>query len=119
MQSLLLDDKELYPFYLEQGFPHVLQRMIKLWGRPEMEAYLASLTATPRPGIKGFPQEAITEIQAIKAVHRVTFVPATPAQTDQLASRKPQMSPKAPTVPTTLTEEEHEAAMVFDRVRRW
>jgi len=113
MQKLLSDDDEYYPHLLEQRFPHILQRMIDYWDKPEMAAYLDRLLSPPPEGAEGFPQEAIFEIARIKAVHRAKFPCNSP-----IASPQIDKAP-LPDLPTSSTDEEHAAAMVFDRIHRW
>jgi len=113
MKKLLSDDEKYYPHFLEQRFPHILQRMIAYWDKPEMKDYLDSLLSPPPAGAKGFPQEAIFEIIAIKAVHRAKFPCENPVASPQIHKAP------LPDLPASSTDEEHEAAMVFDRTHRW
>lgn len=115
MQNLLPDDGEHYPHLLEQRFPHILQRMIACWDKPEMADYLDSLLAPPQAGAKGFPLEAIAEIAMIKAAHHARFRGEHPAASPQIDQAPLPDQPS----PATSTDEEHEAAMVFDRIHRW
>ena len=59
-------DAGIYPNFLKQRFPHILQRMVALWTTPGMEAYLNGLLEPVRHGAAGFPEEALVEIRAIK-----------------------------------------------------
>lgn len=68
--ELLGDEFGDYPHFLEQRFPHVLQRVVGLWGRPEIDGYLNGLLGPLRPGASGFPREALIEIARIKAYCR-------------------------------------------------
>ena len=125
MEKLLSEHGEYYPHYLEQRFPHILQRVIAHWGALEMEAYLDSLLAPPRAGVKGFPQEAIFEIITIKAVHRAMSAGQCPEQSmeptpEAKTDTAPQAAQTALPVSSNSSEDEaHEAAMVFDRIQRW
>lgn len=125
MEKLLSEHGEYYPHYLEQKFPHILQRVIAHWGSLDMEAYLDSLLAPPRAGAKGFPQEAIFEIIAIKAVHRASAQSQCPEQSmEPTPAADMDVTPEAAQtslpVPSKLSEdEEHNAAMIFDRIQRW
>lgn len=58
------------PHFLERRFPHVLQRIVGLWGKPEIDAYLYGLLGPLRSGASGFPKEALAEIVMIKAYCR-------------------------------------------------
>lgn len=66
MVELLSPESAIYPQFLAQRFPHILQRMTALWGTPDIEGYLTGLLAPVRSGAVGFPEEALIEIQAIK-----------------------------------------------------
>ena len=118
IQKLLSDHDEYYPYVLEQRFPHVLQRVIAYWGNTqEMETYLDNLLAPPKPPSKGFPQEAILEMVTIRAVHRAAFVSESvpPAATPEVPVAP---LPGQPTVADNEAHDDHEAAMIFDRVHR-
>lgn len=67
----LLDDEfGPRPHILEQRFPHILQRITVLWGQPQLDSYLHGLLGPLRPGVSGFPKEALAEIVEIKAYCR-------------------------------------------------
>jgi len=113
IQKLLSDHEEYYPHLLEERFPHVLQRVITLWGNKlDLETYLDGLLAPPRAGAKGFPQEAVFEIVTIKAVHRAMFTPEAPVTSDPVAEL-----PVAD-IPLSYDDADHQAALVFDRMHR-
>lgn len=112
MLKLLAEDGEYFPHFLEQRFPHILQRTIALWGKPAMEDYLEGLLAPAQPGSKGFPQEAVLDIIAIRTIHRVRF----PFREKPVSNPKIESSP-LPDKPAESVEE-HEAAMIFERTHR-
>ena len=51
-----------YPHKLEASFPHVIDRMVALWGSAELRPFLDALMLADRPGRQGFPPEVATEI---------------------------------------------------------
>jgi hypothetical protein len=55
-----------YPQMLDERFPHVLEKMVKLWNSPEVEPYIADLLHPTRSGGRfdrdGFPDRAWQEI---------------------------------------------------------
>jgi hypothetical protein len=51
-----------YPHKLEARFPHVIDRMVALWGSAELRPFLDALMLADRPGRQGFPPEVATEI---------------------------------------------------------
>jgi hypothetical protein len=67
--KLLDDDTERYPYFLEQRFPHVLQRMVALWGKPQIAGYFDGLLAPPTGMGQGFPEQARREIEVVRAFH--------------------------------------------------
>lgn len=69
-QPLLEDEGGPRPHFLEQRFPHVLQRINVLWGTPQLDSYLHGLLGPIRPGASGFPKEALAEIAEIKGYCR-------------------------------------------------
>lgn len=56
----------LYPQILEERFPHVLDKIVQLWGTTDCEFYLADLLSPSYSGgryfRRGFPLEAWKEI---------------------------------------------------------
>lgn len=67
---LLEDEFGPRPYFLEQRFPHILQRVSALWGNPQLDSYLHGLLGPIRPGVSGFPKEALAEIVEIKGYCR-------------------------------------------------
>ena len=55
-----------YPKMLEERFPHVLEKIVELWGTADCELYLADLLSPSYSGgryyRRGFPVEAWKEI---------------------------------------------------------
>ena len=58
-----------YPIHIEQKFPHILAKLVQLWGKPEANHYLDSLMVTDRPGRQGFPADAAGEIFRLSMIH--------------------------------------------------
>lgn len=57
----------LYPHVLEARFPHILEKIVRLWNSPEGEAYFADLLQPNGRGggrfdREGFPENAWNEI---------------------------------------------------------
>lgn len=67
--KLLDDQTERYPYFLEQRFPHVLERLVALWGKPQIAGYWDGLLAPPKTAGQGFPEQAHREIEALRAFH--------------------------------------------------
>ncbi|MBN8461894.1 MAG: hypothetical protein J0M01_03645 [Dechloromonas sp.] len=62
-------DFRIYPVLVEQQFPHILAKVAALWGKAGLDAYLADLMVTNRPGRQGFPHEVALEIFRLATVH--------------------------------------------------
>lgn len=75
LRKLLDDETERYPHVLEQQFPHVLQRLIALWGKPQITSYFDGLLAPPKGPGQGFPDQARREIEALRAFHDQAQLP--------------------------------------------
>jgi hypothetical protein len=63
-----------YPQMLGERFPHVLEKVLKLWNSPEAEAYLADLLQPNGRGggrmdRDGFPEKAWYEIFQLKVLY--------------------------------------------------
>ena len=69
MLACLGRDAGLYPVQVEQQFPRILERMVALWGKAGLDAYLADLMVTQRPDRKGFPHDVAMEIFRLATVH--------------------------------------------------
>jgi len=67
--QILKCSPNLYPQILEDRFPHVLEKIVQLWGSPECEHYLADLLNPSYSGgrfyRRGFPVEAWKEIMLL------------------------------------------------------
>jgi hypothetical protein len=54
---------------LEKAFPHVVERVVKTWGKQECLEYIESLMVDQRGTRLGFPFPAIDEILLLREVH--------------------------------------------------
>lgn len=63
-----------YPGILEEKYPHVLERIVELWGSPDAEAYFADLLNPNFSGGRfdrqGFPRPVWLEILQLSELHR-------------------------------------------------
>lgn len=60
---------DIYPIHIERQFPRILAKIVELWGKPPMDAYLESLMVSDRPNRQGFPSEVATEIFRLSVLH--------------------------------------------------
>jgi hypothetical protein len=63
-----------YPQMLEEKFPHILEKIVKLWGSSEAEPYFADLLQPNGRGggrfdRDGFPEKAWQEILQLRLLH--------------------------------------------------
>lgn len=69
MLEHLGEHADKYPKNLEQGFPHVFQKLVDFWGTADMRPYIDELIMSNRPNRLGFPPEAVTEIWALSKIY--------------------------------------------------
>lgn len=59
-------DDAHYPYALERQFPHVLDKIVRLWHTPDIESYFYELMVDTRGGTRqGFPAEVASDIFAL------------------------------------------------------
>jgi hypothetical protein len=55
-----------------EDYPHVIDKLCKLWGHPELFAYLDGLVTTERADLRtGFNPDAISEMFWLFDIHRL------------------------------------------------
>ena len=69
MRQHLADHFDAYPSQLERHFPHVLARIVELWGSRQMDPYFQSLLVSDRPTGQGFPAEVAKEVFGLSVIH--------------------------------------------------
>jgi hypothetical protein len=67
--ELLGPESGIYPALIEQQFPRILARVVALWGKAGLDAYLADLMVTDRPGRRGFQHDVALEIFRLATLH--------------------------------------------------
>ena len=58
-----------YPRNLEESYPRILEKIIMLWGSPEIDDCLNDLLIDTRGGRAGFPAEVMAEIFNLQNLH--------------------------------------------------
>jgi ankyrin repeat protein len=67
---LLEGHTERYPHALESKFSRVLEKIVDMWGKPQLEAYFADLLLTePGKVREGFPPEVASEIFSLSQAY--------------------------------------------------
>ena len=80
MLELLGEHADKYPAHLEEGFPHVFNKLVELWGKPDMMPYIDSLVMSNRPNRRGFPFEVTAEIWALSKLYPTLHPDAAPPE---------------------------------------
>lgn len=74
--GILGGNKDRYPSNLDARYPHVLQKIMKLWDTPELEDYFEELLNGNRSGRLGFPPDITTELLHLKLVNETQHSPS-------------------------------------------
>lgn len=67
--QILGNNEEKYPHALEQKYPRVFQKILDLWGTPQIDAYFTELLVDERGDRAGFPPEVASNIVYLSGVH--------------------------------------------------
>jgi ankyrin repeat protein len=62
--------EQFYPRALEAKFSRVFNKVMNMWGNPELDAYFESLMVDKRGGRKGFPMDVMNDILVLSRVHQ-------------------------------------------------
>lgn len=60
---------DVYPQHIERDFPRILAKIVGLWGKSALDAFLDSLMVSDRPGRQGFSPEIAMEIFRLSTLH--------------------------------------------------
>lgn len=72
MWKLVLGVESLYPKKLEEQYPRILEKIVKLWPTPQIEEFFMELMVDERGGRQGFPPEVATEVYYLGKVFEGT-----------------------------------------------
>jgi hypothetical protein len=64
-----------YPHQLEQGFPHIVDKITAHWDAKTLDAYLESLLFDTRGNRSGFSTDVLSEIFALQNHYRAQQPP--------------------------------------------
>ena len=67
--SLLGEHAEKFPHQLAARFPHIVERLVSLWGKPEIDRYFGELMVADDRRREGFPPEIAMEIFSLSMLH--------------------------------------------------
>ena len=67
--ELLGEHADAYPVAIEQRFPRILDKIVGLWGKPELEGVFDELMVSTRPGRQGFPADVAMELFRLSALY--------------------------------------------------
>lgn len=71
--SLLGDHADKFPHQLAARFPHIVERLVALWGKPEIDGYYNELMVADDRRRQGFPPEIAREIFSLSLLHDRLF----------------------------------------------
>ena len=69
LKEMLGSDAARYPSRLEATFPRIIGKIVSLWGKPDLDAYLDGLMVSDRPNRQGFPGDVAMEIFHLSNIH--------------------------------------------------
>ena len=64
-----------YPRQLVDSYPRIADKIVQLWGTPEIEAYFQELMLNDRGDRQGFSQPVLTEILNLRTWYRSRLPP--------------------------------------------
>lgn len=62
--------EQFYPTALESKFSRIFNKILNLWGNPELDEYLEGLMVDKRGGRKGFPMDVMNDILLLSRLHQ-------------------------------------------------
>ena len=69
LHEMLGKDDAQYPTQIENRFPRILEKLVSLWNKPELDAYLNELMVSERHDRQGFPDDVAMEIFHLSTIH--------------------------------------------------
>ena len=62
--------EQFYPRVLEAKFSRIFNKILNMWGNPELDDYLEGLMVDKRGGRKGFPMDVMNDILLLSRLHQ-------------------------------------------------
>jgi ankyrin repeat protein len=62
--------EQFYPRALEEKFARIFNKIMGMWGNPELDVYLDGLMVDKRGGRKGFPMDVMNDILLLSRMHQ-------------------------------------------------
>jgi hypothetical protein len=95
LQGLMANDIGAYPTAIEQKFPRIFAKIVELWGRAGLDAFLEDLMVSDRPGRQGFPDDVAREVFRLSMIHGALGLTKQASGTGWAGVDDPEMFRKA------------------------
>lgn len=69
LHELLGKDDSHYPIQIERRYPRILEKVVTLWNKPDLDTYLNELMVSERHDRQGFPEDVAMEIFHLSTIH--------------------------------------------------
>lgn len=67
--ELLGEHADVYPVAIEQQYPRILDKIVNMWGKVELEKEFDELMVSSRPGRQGFPPAVAMELFRLSTLY--------------------------------------------------
>ncbi len=74
--EMLSNDGSHYPHALERQFPRILEKIMAMWEKPEIDDYFTELLVSKRSDRRGFPPDVASDIMNLSIVYASLHAPA-------------------------------------------
>jgi hypothetical protein len=58
---------------LEAKFPHIAEKIVLLWGYPELDKFFDKLSIDERGDREGFPADVMSDLMFLSALHNIAY----------------------------------------------
>jgi hypothetical protein len=101
--------EKTYPHKLESHYPQIVEKIVQLWGKPELSGYFHSLLIDLRGSWQALPDDIAREILLLNSTYdkiRASEGEVTVAYVDEAPAAKPEPKPEPPKFVPTAEEKE-------------